>query len=89
MTYEEVLEVVSINPASDAHKGTSLYQVTFGTYGKIMPGIITGAIPPDAEIASNKMILYMPKHKECQYKVGSKWLIRVEDTGAISITESK
>ncbi|MHB1680150.1 MAG: hypothetical protein ACYCTB_06525 [bacterium] len=87
MPYEEELEVTSVNPAFDVHTGKNLYQISFGTYGKFIKGL-HGQMP-GSETASNKVIIYIPKEKECQYKVGSKWLIKVTDIGTVSIVKAK
>ena len=87
MKYEEVIEVISINPALDFITGKALYQVVFGTYGKTKTNII--GHPPNSEGSSNKLIIYIPKEKECQYKVGSLWSISVSDSGSISLIKTK
>ena len=87
MKYEEVIEVISINPALDAITGKALYQVIFGTYGKAKTNII--GHHPNSEGSSNKLIIFIPKEKECQYKVGSLWNISVSDAGYISLVKAK
>lgn len=88
MKYEEIIEVISINPAHDVISEKSLYQVVFGTYGKAKTNII--GVPNNSEGSSNKLIIYIPKEKqECQYKVGSLWSISVSDSGSISLVKTK
>ena len=87
MKYEEVIEVISINPALDSITGKALYQVVFGIYGKVKINIISH--PSNSEGSSNKLIIYIPKEKECQYKVGSLWSISVSDAGSISLVKAK
>lgn len=87
MKYEENIEVISVNPAFDSINGKTLYQVIFGKYTKLKSGL--PGQPDGTDAASNQIILFIPKENECQYKIGSKWHITVNDTGSVSITKAK
>jgi hypothetical protein len=87
MKYEETIEVISVNPAFDSVNGKTLYQVVFGKYTKLKNNL-QGQLP-GTDAATNQLILFIPKKNECQYKIGSKWHITVNETGSVSIVKIK
>jgi hypothetical protein len=86
MLFDEVVEVISINPATDVITGDLVYQVIFGIIGSPMQGLPLSA--PQKQIASNRLILYFKVGEGSPYLAGSKWKMKVENDGRISLEKS-
>jgi hypothetical protein len=87
MPYSEELDVLSINQATDVITGRMVYQVGFGKIGKPSEAFRTAT--PGKEIASNILVFLLPLEGECPYKAGSKWAIKVNDDGEMTVQRKK
>jgi hypothetical protein len=87
MTYSIDVEVLSITHATDVITGDLLYQVGFGRTGKPAKGL---SMPPQiTKVASNSLIIYMPQEKECPYRAGSKWILKIDEDGTLSLEKKE
>ena len=83
MVYSAEVEVLSITQATDVLTGELVYQAGLGRIGKPAEGL------PMAQqmrrVSSNTIIVFMPVDKECPYKAGSKWILGIDEDGALSL----
>ena len=87
MTHSMEVEVLSITQATDVITGDLVYQVGFGRTGKPVKGL---SMPPQMmKIASNSLIVFMSQEKECPYRAGSKWILKIGEDGTLSLEKKE
>lgn len=83
--YEKELQVVNVGRITDVSDGSLIYQVAFGNV--VTPAQGTGTPSGSKEVASNTVIVYFKSDKEAPYKVGSKWKVRISDSGNVALSK--
>lgn len=79
---EKRVEVISISRATDFLTGKDIYSIQFGNVYKRKEVPLT-TTPPVISVTAS---IFVDFGNECPYKVGSKWIISVDETiGTISI----
>jgi len=85
MSFSAEVKVLSVNQVTDVLTGELVYQVSFGRIGKPIKGLE----PIERrEISSNILIVFFPTKGECPYKAGSKWSLKLSDSGAMTLKET-
>ncbi|MHB8360237.1 MAG: hypothetical protein ACYDAO_00125 [Thermoplasmataceae archaeon] len=88
------VEVVSLVRNFDVKDGKPSIVVSFGNIIESTPEVrervaATGQeAQPDKTIA-NRAVLFVPDISETPYALGSKWTLKIEDNGSVSITKDK
>jgi hypothetical protein len=83
------VEVVGITHAVAALDGSSLYQVAFGTIGKLRGPSANPSLPVNADVAAISMVVFVPADRSSPYTMGSKWVLSVDSKGAVKLTPAR
>lgn len=91
---DKTLVVTGVSVVTELTTGDLIYQVVFGEYVKNTPEIL-GRFPANVrdayvgnKIAVNEVMMIM-KVEEVPYKVGSKWKLKIQKNGTLSLVEVK
>lgn len=91
---DKTLVVTGVTVVTELATGDLIYQVVFGEHVKNTPEILSRlpANTRDAyvgnKIAVNEVMMIM-KVEEVPYKVGSKWKLKIQEDGNLSLVEVK
>lgn len=88
------VEVLNLARNFDIENGKPSVVVSFGNSIDSTPDVRERVVAngqtaqPDKTIA-NRVILFVPDISETPYTLGSKWILKIEDNGSVSITKDK
>jgi hypothetical protein len=83
--FEKLVEVIGVSHAVGALRGDELYQIGFGEIGKQSQPNPNATLPRNAKIAALWVVLFIPKGQPSPYALGSRWRLKVEQDGRVSI----
>jgi hypothetical protein len=87
MVFSAEVEVLSVNQVTDVLTGGLAYQIGLGRTGK--PSKEFDSALKVKRISSNVLIINLPTKGECPYRAGSKWLLRISDSGEVTLKEKR
>ena len=88
------VEVLNLARNFDVESGKPSVMVSFGNCIDSTPDVrerveASGETPQPDKTIANRVILFVPDVSETPYTLGSKWNLKIEDNGSISITRDK
>jgi hypothetical protein len=90
LLYTKEVEVIQVTRAVESHTGESIFQVQFGEVIEVDEELrrFVPAAPfskPQRFVYPAALTLFIKSEKPLPYKVGSRWVIRVQKDGRLSL----
>jgi hypothetical protein len=88
------VEVLNLDRNFDIENGKPSIVVSFGNSIDSTPEVrervvASGQTAQPDKTNVNRVILFVPDESEMPYTIGSKWILKIEDNGSVSITRDK
>lgn len=92
--YTKEVEVIQVTRAVEGHTGDSIFQVQFGAAIEVDDELrrfipTTPFSKPQKLVYPNVLTLFIKSDQPLPYRVGSRWVIRVQTDGRLSLEEAK
>ncbi|SRR5579875_840787 len=92
--YTKEVEVIQVTRAVEGHTGDSIFQVQFGEVIEVDEELrrfipTTPFSKPQKFVYPNVLTLFVKSSEPLPYRVGSRWVIRVQRDGRMSLEEAE